>query len=66
LPKYGASTGIEWALIPLGVQAGRIFETGNQPFSASIEAGYNVVRPNDSSTPRWMIGVGFTALFPDL
>ena len=49
---------------PLGVQAGRIRETGNQPFSASIETGRHV-RPNDSSTPRCTVGAGLTALFPE-
>lgn len=52
------------ATIPLGVQLGRVFKIGNQAFNASVEAGYNVVRPSDSSTPRWMIGFEFTALFP--
>jgi hypothetical protein len=52
------------ATIPLGLQGGRVFNIGRQAFSLSIEAGYNVARPHGTSTPRWMIGFEFTALFP--
>jgi hypothetical protein len=53
--------------IPLGIQAGKIVHIGKQPFSLSLEAGYNVVHPNyDTGTPRWMIGIEITALFPEI
>lgn len=52
------------ATIPLGLQVGRVYGIGSQPVSLSLEAGYNVSRPDDSSVPRWMIGIEFTLLFP--
>lgn len=52
------------ATIPLGAQVGKVFNIGKQPFSASVEAGYNVVRPANAPSPGWMIGLELTALFP--
>lgn len=45
------------ATIPVGVQVGKVFALGDQPFSLSLEAGYNVVRPKTSSTPATSAGV---------
>ena len=53
------------ATIPLGLQGGRVYNIGRQPVNVSLEAGYNVVRPDDTSTPRWMVGLEFTLLFPE-
>jgi hypothetical protein len=53
--------------IPVGLQVGKVFHIGRQPFSASLEAGYNVVRPaNGTGVPKSLIGIEFTALFPAL
>jgi hypothetical protein len=50
---------------PVGLQVGKVFQIGKQPFSTSFEAGYNVVRPaNDTGVPTLLIGIEFTALFP--
>jgi hypothetical protein len=52
---------------PVGLQVGKVIQIGGQPFAASLQAGYNVVRPTDGTgVPRWMIGVELTALFPAL
>ncbi len=53
------------ATIPLGLQGGRVFNIASQAVSFSLEAGYNVSRPSDTNTPRWMIGIEFTLLFPE-
>jgi hypothetical protein len=39
------------ATIPVGVQVGKVFALGDQPFSLSLEAGYNVVRPKPLLPP---------------
>ena len=52
------------ATIPMGVQVGKVFKIGSQPFSFSVEAGYDVVRPADSYTPRWLVGVEFDVIIP--
>jgi hypothetical protein len=49
--------------IPLGLQVGRVFNIGKQAFNASFEGGYSIVRPDDTSTPRWVFGFELTALF---
>jgi hypothetical protein len=52
---------------PVGLQVGKIIHIGQQPFSTSMQAGYNVVRPaNDTGVPKLEIGFEFTALFPAL
>ena len=52
---------------PVGLQVGRVVHVDRQPFSLSVEAGYNVIRPsNGTGVPRWSIGLEFTALFPAL
>jgi hypothetical protein len=53
--------------IPLGIQAGKVVRIDKQPFSLSLEAGYNLVRPtDDTGIPGWMIGIEMTALFPGM
>ena len=50
---------------PVGLQVGKVFQIGRQPFSTSLQAGYNVARPaNGTGVPRMLIGFEFTALFP--
>jgi hypothetical protein len=52
------------ATIPVGLQAGRIFKLGKVPVSLSLEGAWNAVRPDNTSTPNWLIGVEFTVIFP--
>ena len=50
------------ATIPLGIQVGKVHAIGKQPFTFSVEAGYNVARAS-SATPDWEIGIEITAIF---
>ena len=49
--------------IPLGPQIGRVFHIGEQPFSASIEAGGLVKRPPNTRNPGLIIGIEFSVIF---
>jgi hypothetical protein len=51
------------ALIPIGLQVGKVVRIGNQPISLSIEAGRAVVRPSDMSDPGWIFGFEITPIF---
>jgi hypothetical protein len=50
------------ATIPVGVQAGKVVQLGKRPVSLSLEVGYTVVRPSDTSTPKWVIGIEITPI----
>lgn len=54
------------ATIPLGLQVGRIFKIDKQAFSLSVEAGYTVIKPDEGLTPRYLVGIEFSALFPEV
>jgi hypothetical protein len=56
------ASGTTIATVPLGVQGGKVIKLGGKPFSVSAEAGYNVIRPEGTATPRWMFGIEFTAI----
>ena len=56
------ATGSSVATIPLGLQVGKVIHIGGQPFSFSAEVGYNVIRPEGTAVPQWMIGIEFTAI----
>ena len=51
------------ALIPLGVQIGKVFSIGGQAFSGSIEAGRAPVRPAGTLDPGWIVGFEFSPIF---
>lgn len=51
------------ATIPVGAQAGRVFNIGRVPVSLSIEGAANVVKPSNTGTPDWQINVEFTIIF---
>jgi len=60
------NTSFDWedggaATIPLGLQVGKVQSIGKQPFSFSMEAGYNVARAT-STTPHWELGIEATAI----
>jgi len=50
------------ATIPLGPQIGRVFHIGKQPFSASIEAGGVVKRPDNTPNPGLILGFEFSVI----
>ncbi len=53
------------ATIPLGLQVGRVFKIDKQAVSLSFEAGYTVIKPDDSLTPNYLIGLELGFIFPD-
>ena len=48
--------------IPIGPQIGRVFSIGKQPFSASIEAGGFVKRPDNTRNPGLILGFEFSVI----
>jgi hypothetical protein len=48
--------------IPLGPQIGRVFKIGEQPFSASLEAGGTVKHPAGTPNPGLIIGIEFSVI----
>ena len=48
--------------LPLGGGFGKIFQVGNQPMNARVEAYYNAIRPDGA--PDWTIGGTIQWLFP--
>ena len=48
--------------LPLGGGFGKIFQAGNQPMNARVEAYYNAIRPDGA--PDWTIGGTIQWLFP--
>jgi hypothetical protein len=48
--------------IPIGPQIGRVFSIGKQPFSASIEAGGFVKRPDNTPNPGLILGFEFSVI----
>jgi hypothetical protein len=66
-PNMLCNWNVNWkgggATIPMGVQARKVFAIGEQPFSAALEGGYDVVRLRDGSVPSGLIGLEFTAIF---
>lgn len=51
------------ALIPVGLQVGKVFHIGTQPFNLSVEAGRAVARPSDMPDPGWIFGFEITPIF---
>jgi hypothetical protein len=51
------------ATIPLGVQLGRVFHVGKQPFSLSFEAGGAVKSPASLPDPGLIMGIEFGVIF---
>ncbi len=49
--------------IPIGLQAGRVFHIGTQAFSASVEGGGTVKRPDNTPNPGLIIGIEFSVIF---
>ena len=47
--------------VPLGLQAGKVFKLGSNPFSFSMEAGWNGI--TSSQVPEWLFGVELTVIF---
>lgn len=55
------ATGEKWT-VPLGGGFGRVFKIGSQPVNVSLQAYWNVVRPE--GTADWTLRAQFTLLFP--
>jgi hypothetical protein len=59
--NWNARAGQQWT-VPLGGGFGRVFKLGGQAYNASIEAYYNVARPNNTSD--WNLRLSLALLFP--
>jgi hypothetical protein len=53
--------GDQWT-VPIGGGFGRVFKVNDQPINASLQAFYNVVRPDNG--PLWQIRFQLALLFP--
>ena len=51
----------QW-IVPLGGGVGKVFKFEGQAFNASLQAFYNVVRPDDG--PKWQLRAQLSFLFP--
>lgn len=51
------------ALVPLGVQIGKVFSIREHAFSASIEAGGAAARPSGTPNPGLIMGFEFSPIF---
>ncbi len=51
------------ALIPLGLQVGKVVHIGSQPINLSVEAGRAVARPSEMPDPGWIFGFEITPIF---
>lgn len=51
------------ALIPIGLQVGKVLHIGSQPINLSVEAGRAVARPSEMSDPGWIFGFEITPIF---
>ncbi|MFZ0409299.1 MAG: neuromedin U [Cyanobium sp.] len=63
---WNAANGKGWS-VPLGGGIGRIFRIGTQPFNASLQAFWNVVKPEvlgDQLTGDFTVRLQIQALFP--
>jgi hypothetical protein len=57
-----ASSDNRW-LVPLGGGFGKIFKIGRQPLNATIQAYYDIERPEGA--PRWQLRCQLQFLFPE-
>ena len=60
--NWEASGGDQWT-VPFGGGFGRVFAIGKQRVNASLEAFWNVVKPNGG--PDWTLRAQFQLLFPE-
>ncbi len=58
---WTAASDQRWTL-PFGGGAGKLFKIGEQNFSGTVQAYYNVVHPDDG--PDWQLRAQISALFP--
>ena len=56
-----ANSGEQWT-VPIGGGFGRLFRMGTQPVNASLQAYWNVVKPQGAAD--WIIRAQLTLLFP--
>jgi hypothetical protein len=59
--NWKAPSGQRW-LVPLGGGVGRVFSIGDRPWSASVQAYYNVVRPDGA--PDWSLRFSIVLALP--
>lgn len=61
---------IDWsageAVLPVGLQAGRVFRIGGRAFSFSIQAGRVLSAPDGDPFPVMLAGIEFTSLHPEI
>jgi hypothetical protein len=61
--NWNAPSGNVW-LVPFGGGIDRIFKLGPQPVNASVQAYYNVKRPDVLPSPTWQLKFQFALLYP--
>jgi hypothetical protein len=61
--NWNAPKGDVW-LMPIGGGIARIFKLGAQPVNASVQAYWNVKRPDSIPSPTWQLKLQFAFLFP--
>jgi len=61
--NWNGASGNVW-LVPAGGGIARIFKLGIQPVNASVQAYYNVERPDSIPSPTWQLKFQFALLFP--
>lgn len=61
---------IDWsageAVLPIGLQAGRVFRIGGHAYSLSIQAGRVLSAPDGDPFPVMLAGIEFTSLHPEI
>ncbi len=60
---WTATSNERW-LVPAGGGLGKIFKVGPLPLNGQLTAYYNVVRPDQTPSPRWQLRVQVAMLFP--
>ncbi|QQS15208.1 MAG: neuromedin U [Rhodospirillales bacterium] len=60
---WTARSGDRWT-VPVGGGVGKIWRIGHQPVNTSVQAYYNVVKPQTVNGPDWQLRLQWTFLFP--
>jgi hypothetical protein len=61
--NWNARRGDKWT-VPIGGGIARIFKVGAQPMNASVQAYWNVERPDSIPSPTWQLKFQVALLFP--
>ena len=60
---WTARSGDKWT-VPVGGGVGKVWRIGAQPVNTSVQAYYNVVKPETVKGPDWQLRLQWNFLFP--